>query len=295
MKTATLAWILFIFLGLTWGSSFILMKRTMFPGGDQTTVMSCWQVGSARIFIASLVLLPFAIRNLRLINKKNFGVLLLVGVAGNFIPAFLFTLAETEIDSSLAGLLNMSTSIFVTIIGVLIYKVLPSRIQVLGLLCGSFGLYMLLHSNVSMKEGDVYFALLVICATILYAISLTTIKFKLEGIPAVAITSLSFLFILPLALIACIYFESFEPVFAHPQGMQSLGYLSILSVVGTALAVLLFTRLIAISSHIFSSAVAYMLPVVATVFGSLDGEPFPLINIVWAGVIFVGIWLINRK
>ena len=296
MKKERLAWVLFIFLSLTWGSSFILMKKSLFPVTEDDMVLNPFQVGSLRIVIAGLVLLPLAIKYLKLIDKKSFWLLLVTGVAGNLIPAILFTLAETNIDSSLAGLLNMATSFFVVLIGVIFYKSKPSKLQLLGLALGSTGLYLVLSSQFDVSQTkNMAYAFFIFPATLCYAISLTTIKFKLTHIPSSAITSLSFFLILIPALIIAVSFNAFEPIYAHPDGLKALGYLSILAIVGTALAVFLFTKLIEISSHIFASAVAYMLPVVAIFIGVLDGEEFDLINIIWVIVIIAGVYLMNKK
>jgi drug/metabolite transporter (DMT)-like permease len=258
-------------------------------------VLSPFQVGSLRIVIAGLVLLPLAIKHLKKLSWKHFPFLAVTGVFGNLLPALLFTTAQTRLDSSMAGILNMGTSFFVTIIGIVIYKAFPSRLQLIGLLLGSLGLYMVLREQIDFSMGDLNYAFLIIIATICYAVSLTTIKFKLTEMPPVAITSISFLIILIPALGISFYFDAFSPIINHPDGLKSLGFLSILSVVGTAIAVLLFTKLIAISSHIFSSAVAYMLPVVAIFIGVLDGEEFHLINLIWVATILGGVYLMNKK
>ncbi len=296
MKNEKLVWILFIFLSLTWGSSFILMKKSLFPVSENEMVLNPFQVGSLRIVMAALVLLPIAIKYLKYLNKKSFWLLLITGVAGNLIPAILFTLAETNIDSSLAGLLNMSTSFFVVLIGVFFYKAKPSKLQLLGLALGSTGLYFVLSSQFDPSATkNMAYAFFIFPATLCYAISLTTIKFRLAHIPSSAITSISFMLILLPALIIAVSFNSFEPIYTHPDGLKAFGYLSILSVVGTAIAVFLFTKLIAISSHIFASAIAYMLPVVAIFIGVLDGESFDLINIIWVVLIIIGVYLMNKK
>lgn len=296
MKPKTLSWILFIFLSLTWGSSFILMKKSMYPVSKDDLVLDPFQVGALRILIASLVLLPVALRHIKKLKRKHLPFLAVSGLAGNFFPAFLFTTAETHIDSSLAGLLNMSTAFFVTLLGILLYRTWPSKYQLAGLVIGSLGLYLVLSGEIDFASNDIGYALLIIIATVCYALSLTTIKFKLADLESIAITSFSFLLILLPALFATIYYDALDPVINHPDGFRALGFLGILSVVGTALAVVLFTRLISISSHIFSAAVAYMLPVVAIFLGVLvDGESFSPINLIWVLLIFTGVYLMNRR
>lgn len=259
-------------------------------------VLGPFQVGSLRIMLAALVLLPIAIKFRRFLNKENFWLLLVTGFFGNLMPAMMFTLAETNIDSSLAGLLNMSTSFFVVIIGVVFYKAPPSKLQLLGLALGSTGLYFVLSGQMDMSQNkNIGYAFFIFPATIGYAISLTTIKFKLNHLPAAAITSLSFLIILIPALILMICTGALNSIFTVENGLKAFGYVTILGVVGTAIAVLLFTRLIAISSHIFSSAVAYMLPVVAIFIGRLDGEIFPMTHLIWLALIIVGVFLMSKS
>lgn len=296
MKNEKIAWLLFIFLSITWGSSFILMKKSLYPVSEDNMVLDPFQIGSLRIVLAALVLLPIALKHLKKISRKNFWLLLITGVTGNLFPAILFTLAETKIDSSLAGLLNMATSFFVVLIGVVFYKARPSGMQLIGLALGSTGLYFVLSGQFDISQTkNVAYAFFIFPATLCYAISLTTIKFRLQYLPSAAITSLSFLLILVPAIIMSIWFGAYTPIFRHPEGFKAFGYLSILAIVGTALAVLLFTKLISISSHIFASAVAYMLPVVAIFIGVLDGEPFDFINIIWVIVIISGVYLMNKK
>jgi drug/metabolite transporter (DMT)-like permease len=76
--------------------------------------------------------------------------------------------------------------------------------------------------------------------------------------------------------------------------MKSLGFLTILSVVGTATAVFLFNKLITISSPIFASGVTYLMPVVAILMGVLDGDDFKFVNIIWIIIIITGVWLLNN-
>ena len=288
------SWILLILLSLIWGSSFILMKKSMVPVGDET-VMGPYQVGSLRIFFAGLVLMPIALRHLKYLKTEVFWWLLLVGTAGNLIPALLFTLAETKINSSLAGVLNLGTSFFVVLIGVVIYKSKPSRAQLAGLIMGAFGLYQILKVQLDFESGTLLYASFVLVATFCYGVGLTTIKFKLNTVSPVVITSLSFFIITFPALAIGLYTDAFTPIMNHPDGLTSLGYLIVLSVLGTAFAVFIFTKLVSISSHIFATGVTYLIPVVAVFIGQFTGEKFDLYNLIWVAVILIGVYLMNKK
>ena len=292
--TSKYAWLILGLLACVWGSSFILMKKAMYPVSEEM-VLGPFQVGSLRIVFASLALLPFALKHLRKLNKKNWYWLLVVGGCGNLLPAMLFTLAETRIDSSLAGILNMGTSFFVVIIGVIFYKLKPTKFQFLGITLGSLGLFLLLRKQLEVSGDDVYYAMWIIIATLCYAISVTTIKYKVPQLPAIAITSLSFMIILLPALVISLSFDSFNTILSHPDGFNATGYLLILSLIGTAFAVALFTKLVEVSSAVFASGVTYLIPVVAVFIGVLSGDSYELIQILWAAFIIMGVFLMNKS
>ena len=89
-------WVLLVLLSVIWGSSFILIKKSL-------EHFNPYEVGALRVLIAGIILLPLAILNIRKFPKKNLKWLILAAVTGNFIPMFLFPIAETEVSSSTAG------------------------------------------------------------------------------------------------------------------------------------------------------------------------------------------------
>ena len=92
-------WVLLVVLTLIWGSSFILIKKSLLHYNP-------YEVGSLRIAIASVLLMPLAIINIRKFPRKQLKYLLVAAACGNFIPMFLFPMAETEISSAVAGIIN---------------------------------------------------------------------------------------------------------------------------------------------------------------------------------------------
>lgn len=289
------SWLLLISLALIWGSSFILIDRSMHPITADERVMGPFQVGSLRVIIAAFALMPFAWRHLKILGTKKFWWLMIVGVCGNFLPAFLFTVAETRIAPSLAGILNMGTSFFVVILGVIIYHVKPTWKQLLGMAIGAIGLYRVLNAKLAFEWEDVQYALLVLLATLCYAISLTTIKFKLADVKPHVITSLSFFIIFFPGIIVAVSVDAFHPITNHPDGLKSISYLAILSLVGTAFAVFIFTKLVSIANHIFASAVTYLIPVVAVIIGFFTESKFEIEAVIWMLIILVGVYLMNKK
>lgn len=291
-------WGLLLILATIWGSSFILMKRGMFTS-DAEPIFSAAQVGALRMTIAGIVLLPFALRNLKHIqNLKEVILLGIVGLSGNFFPAFLFTYAQTGISSGYSGMLNSFTPIFTMLIGFFVFKNRLTYIQLIGLFIGTIGIILLIlsgnHPNESLQfSGSLLPVLAVVLATLCYAISLTTIKFTLQKFKAIEITSLAFFIVLFPSLIAFFQLDTIQTIKSNPHAMEGLGFISILSIVGTAFAVLLFNKLISNSSPLFSSSVTYFIPIVAVLIGMSIGEHINILQIGAMTIVLLGVFIAN--
>ena len=270
------------------------MKKGMFTSDGQA-IFSDTQVGSLRMLIAGLVLLPFGLKNLRQIKSfKQLLFLSIVGFFGNFFPAFLFTYSETGISSGFAGMLNSFTPIFTVLIGYFIFKVKLAPIQIIGILIGTVGIYFLMSSGKSIsKTGDWSHIIAVVIATLFYGISLNTIKHTLQGFSAIQITSLAFTVILLPSLIAAFGFGTFSTIQSNAHAFEGLFFISILSVVGTALAVILFNRIISVRSALFASSVTYFIPIVAVIIGYFFKEKIGYWQVVAMSIILIGVILVN--
>lgn len=288
------SWGLLLFLACVWGSSFILMKRGMHTEEGEA-IFSDLQVGALRMLIAGLVLAPFAVRHVRKIKTwKQFISLSIVGFSGNFFPAFLFTYAETGLSSGFAGMLNSFTPIFTIIIGFLVFKVRLSVIQLVGVLIGTTGIVLLMIAGKSISMTGTWFHIMaIVLATLMYGISLNTIKHTLQMFKAIEITSLAFFIVLIPAGIANLTFGTAQTFQQNPHAMEGLGYITILSVVGTALAVILFNKIISISSALFASSVTYFIPIVAVLIGLYFGERISWGQVGSMGIVLIGVFIIN--
>jgi len=290
MHSKTLSWLILLLLALVWGSSFILMKRGL-------DAYSSDEVAALRISIAFLFLLPLQLKHYRIDLKKYFTGLILMGVFGNLIPAFLFTKAETGISSSLAGMLNALTPLFTILVALLWLKVKPRPNQVSGIIIGfiAAACLMIFDSNKSVSQHIAY-SFLAIVATICYAISVNGIKRYLSDLNPVTATVWAFSFTGPVALIYLFGFTNFTTHLAQsPAALSSLGYVSILAIVGTALSVILYNVLIRASGAVFASSCTYLIPVVAVLWGLFDGEAVNMKQILSIMVIILSVYLINRK
>ena len=83
--------------------------------------------------------------------------------------------------------------------------------------------------------------------------------------------------------------------FTEPATLKAPGYISIFSVVGTALALVAFNKLVKLASPVFASSVTYLIPVVAVSWGFIDGEKMTGNYFLWMAVILMGIFLVNKK
>lgn len=294
MKQETKSVLLLILLACIWGSSFILMKKGMFDA-DHNPIFSDRQVGALRMFLAGLVLLPFAIRAARKVKGwKTWLALMGTGLCGNFIPAFLFTYAEQGVSSGYAGMLNSFTPIFTLLIGFLFFHNRLTSLQLLGVLVGTIGIIFLsVAGNLESNTGTYLHIFAIILATLLYGISLNLIKFKLSHLKAVEITSLAFLTVFLPSVISVIYFDSWDVLVNHPKGLEAFGFISILSVVGTAFAVIVFSYIITISSTLFASSVTYLIPIVAVLIGFAFKEAINGWQVFGMFVILTGVFIAN--
>jgi drug/metabolite transporter (DMT)-like permease len=281
-------WLLLISLAFIWGASFILMKR-----GLQS--YSSFHVAALRVFISFLFFLPLIVINIRKINRHNIKSLILVGFIGNFFPAFLFTTAQTQISSSLAGILNSLTPIFTLIVGYFIYKSEVRLMNVVGLVLGLIGAIGLINNNGVVIPGqNAWYGLFAVTATLFYGINVNEVKYKLKELDGVSIASLSFLFIGPFAGIYLL-FSNFSVSPELPNHLESIGYIVLLALFSSVLAVIGINILLKYTTAIFASSVTYIIPIFAVFWGVLDGESFHLFQVFWIGLILLGVYLVKSK
>lgn len=281
---------LLIVLALIWGTSFILIKQGL-------KVFSPDEVGALRVSSAAVFLLPAAFVRLRELTKEHYLKLFLSGMAGIFIPAFLFANAQTNMDSSVAGIMNTLTPIFTLIIGAFIFNQKFKNTAIIGILLGFLGAVILMFARAGGQLGSLnFYALLIVIACIFYAINVNLIKYKITDLKALTITSGSLLMIGPFALIYLFGFTDFVHKVQHETGgWQAAGFIVLLGCASTAIATVLFNKLVKISTPIFASSVTYIMPIVAVGWGLVDGETLGFGHLFGMIAITAGVYLANRK
>ena len=284
-----LKWIYLIILSIIWGSSFILIKKGLVG-------LSAYQVGAVRIVLTSIFLFSVGFKSLAKLKKKEWKWVAISGFVGSFFPPFFFAMAQNHIDSAVASILNSLTPLSTVVVGVLFLAMKNSKLQILGVFIGLIGTIMLLMAGAELNPGQNYWwSILIIISTIGYAFNVNIIKKYLSDTSALAITTGNFILIFLPALILLYWTGFFETILDSPEMQLSLFYIAILSLVGTAIAKVLFNRLVQIASPVFASSVTYTMPIVAVGWGVLDGESFGVVQIIAAGIILLGVYLANKR
>lgn len=290
MQQTKLKWIYLAILSLVWGSSFILIKKSLIG-------LTPMQLGALRTLFAAAFLFLIGFRSMKTIKKEEWKWVIISGFLGTFIPAFLFAFAETEIDSGVVSVLNSTTPLVTLILGVVLFSINFSRNQLIGVIVGLIGCLALILEGASVNPNQNYwYAGLVLCASFCYATNVNIIKRYMQQISPIAIANGNFIVLVIPSLIVLYYSDFFEAeVVQSPEVHTSLMYISILAVVGTGIAKILFNKLVQISSPVFATSVTYTIPIVALMWGLLDGEEFSLYQVLAAGVIILGVYIANRK
>ena len=289
------AWALLLVLAGIWGTSFILMKKGLL-------VFSALELGATRVSVAALLLLPFALRHLGRVTGGKLKWLLLSGVVGTLIPAFLFAYAETRLASGLAGVLNALTAVFTLVVGAAFFGQKLTGLRVLGIVLGLAGTLVLILLGGSAAAGtspagggNAWYGLFIVVATLGYGVSVNVIKRHLSDIPALAVTGLLLLFIGGPALAFLLLGTDFlHKLAAVPGAWTAFGYIALLATMSTAVAMVLFNKLIQTSTALFAASNTYLIPVVALGWGLLDGELFNLWHLLGMVIILVSVAIIHR-
>ena len=284
------AWSLLIVLAIIWGSSPILIKKALIK-------LDPFEIGALRLTLASFVLFPFLAKNLKEIQSKDYFILFVSGVVGNVLPYFLYPIAQTKIDSATSGVLTSLTPFFALIVGVVFYKLKATKNNIIGLIIGFFGTSLLILF--SGKAGGFtvdLFGLFVVAATLLYGINLNLVKYHLNHLRPITITSFSIVSILPITIYILLYFT---PFLSHVSDFKTysleFGYVFILGVLGTSIATIVFYNLIKIKDTVFASMVTYLMPVVAIIFGVIDGEIINAVQLFGMILIMAGVFINSKK
>lgn len=255
------------------------------------------QLGALRVIISGIFLLTFGYSTLKTIENKNWKWIVISGFLGTFFPAFLFAFAETEVDSAVASMLNSLVPLNTVLFGLAIFKITTTKRQVLGVIIGFIGTALLIVNGAELNPNQNYFyAGFIIIATVMYAINVNIIKKHLQNEKPMAIAVGNFVAIIIPSIIILFFTGFFSDVVENSEKIiPSILYVVLLSAFGTALAKVMFNKLVQISTPVFASSVTYLMTLVAVFWGFLDGERISFMQFIGAAIILLGVYLSNRK
>lgn len=288
MSQRLVSWGLFVLLSIVWGSAFIVMKKS----ADELTG---WQIGAIRILSAGLFFLPLAAFHLKYIPLKKLPLVILTGVLGNLFPAFLFAIAiEKKVNSSLAGILNSLTPLFVIVIGALFFKSTIALKKIVGVVIGFTGLLILSLSKGGVEIDNFWFAMMILLATLMYGINVNLVSHYLKDIDPLKMATVSLAFVaIPTAIV--VWQQDIVSMAIYDENVRwSIVAAVLLGIVGSAIATALFYVLIKKAGGLFASLVTYGIPVVAIIWGIWAGENVTLIQVSCLAMILGGVYLANR-
>jgi drug/metabolite transporter (DMT)-like permease len=275
-------------LSLIWGSSFILIKM----GLDYFTPM---QVGALRIFIAAIAFIPITIYKRKQIDWKLWPYFLIVGLTGSGLPSFLFPLAQEELSSSIAGILNSLTPLFTLIIGAWIFHTKITYAKIFGVSIGLAGAIMLILIGDELAlDEKLYYGFYILLATICYGTSVNVAKAKMNHVDPTLLMSTAFLFVLPFAVISLIWSGTHTAIIETPGIIKGIFFVGLLSLLATFYASILFYKMVQRTNPVFGSSVTYLIPIVGLFWGVLDGEAFGVFHVIGMGLILAGVYF-SRK
>ncbi len=282
------SWLILILLSFIWGSSFILIKKSL-------VAFSPVQVACLRISISAIAFLPFFLGRLRQIDWSKLRYYIIVGLAGSGFPAFLFAFAQTQINSVMAGILNSLTPLFTLVLGMMLFGSQLIWSKVLGVLVGLVGAALLiLLGHEQGIEGKFLYSFLVILATICYATSVNTVGTYLKKVDSITLSAVTFCLIGLPALIYLLSTDFLAVMQSGAAAWTSLGYVSILALMGTVIASVVFFYLVHMTNALFASMIAYLIPIVAFLWGLADGEHIQWFHFAGMALILSGIY-VSRK
>ena len=289
MNLSIRKWGTLVILSLIWGSSYILIKKGL-------TGLTPIQLGSLRVIVTTIIIAPIGYQKIKHIPRQKMKWVALSAFVGSFFPAYLFAFAETEISSSITAVMVSLTPLFTLLISVFVFGEELLKKQVFGVLIGFTGIIVLINNELFSSSFNILYIMFIVLAAFCYAINANVLKYKLSNIPALGIVFMSFLFMfIPAFIILCFSDFPFSDFTSDPLIIESIIYIVILALFGTAIAKVLYIKLLAISTPVFSVSTTYLMPVVAIFWGLLDGEEFKLTQFTGTAIILLGVYLVTKK
>lgn len=278
-------WTVFVILAFIWGGSFILIKK----GLTQFTPL---QVGAFRIAISALAFIPIFLISKIPFPKGKILIVTLVVLLGNGIPAFLFALAETRLGSAVTGVLNSLTPVFAMLMGLAFFGTPFKKHYLFGLFLGCLGITVLMIGERDWRISS--YVLFVVTGTLCYGLSANLVKRYCQDIHPIALTAVGFFSLGVISTIILWFTGAFHKMGTAEVWKVAMPSLILLALLCTVFANIFFYWLLQKTTVIFGSAIAYAIPCMALVWGSLDGELITWYQFAGFGFIIAAVYTLRR-
>jgi drug/metabolite transporter (DMT)-like permease len=274
------------------------MKLGMYQNHDfSKPLLTPYQVAALRMLSAGVIMIPFVFSAYKRMEKGILNYAILSGLLGSFFPAFLFCIAETKIGGAVAGSLNSLTPIFVIITGALFFKIKSSAQKIIGVIVGLAGSAILLYANTKGNEiNHLWYSFFVIIATIFYGVNVNMVTKRLKGVNSIDIAAIAFVSLIIPSLVILFYTNFFELKFVAQVDYRNATIAStVLGMLGTAIASVLFYMLVKRANGLFASMVTYGIPFVAIGWGLENKEPLNIYHFIGLLIILFGVYFANKQ
>ena len=277
-------------LSAVWGASFILIKLA---GDDLPPV---WVALGRLTFGAMLLWTVLKIGRHKLPPLRLLAPLLVVALLNNALPFCFFAWGERTVPSSIAAILNATTPIWALLLGLATGSARATRLTAAGVVLGFLGVLAVVYGHSAGiqtgtgSSGFLFGVILIAIASLSYGAGAVAAKRWLQGVEPVVIAtfqlSLAGLALLPIAILGP------HPVALH---FKSVAAVTVLGVLGSGLAYLLFFRLLATISPTRTVAVTYVLPIWGLFWGFIAGEEIRWTALAGVAVVLAGLVLLNLR
>ena len=257
-----------------WGSSFLMIKYSL-------EELNPSDIAIYRILIGALFINIFVRAKENIIKTDNVKIFI-ISFFWMALPFYMFGIAEQTITSSLAGLINGSTPIFVAFIAVIFYKLKVTKIQILYIFTGFIGVGLIsLSEGISDLSFDIGFIYALI-ASISYGIAVNMVEPLIKKYDSLIVIKIVIRYALLISLLMLGPTASFK----LPTAGVSLIPMLVLGIGSTGIAFLTYYKLLESVGRISSSFIVYMIPIFSIYFG------YQFLNEITNSIQFLGIGVI---
>ncbi|GAC1537494.1 MAG: DMT family transporter [Herpetosiphon sp.] len=280
-----------VLLAAVWGASFLLIKVAV-AHPDAPSNFGPLTLVSVRLGLAGCVLYLILWSRGGSLGGNHWPALAVLGLVNAAIPYFLFSWGEQRINSNLAAIYNATTPLWSVILaGLFVRTERLSLVRSLGVVVGFLGIVYLFAGNIrGLTLSSGFGQLACVVAGLCYALANMWTRLRLGVLPPLTVAAGQLVWgtvwILPFSL-------AIEQPWLQRPSYQAVFAVVVLSLVGTAAALLVYVWLLSEVGATRSSQVTYLLPVFGLAWGRLIGEPITPRIVVALAIILVGSLIIN--